>query len=248
VVYIPNVTIKQAMTKEDLSKLIKIGMMNRKTSGTAMNDSSSRSHLIVNVIIEIHNRHTNQRTIGKLSLVDLAGSERVSKANSNPKQLNEARAINKSLSALGDVISALSSQVLGEKDKFVPYRNNKLTMLMKDCLGGTAKTLMFVNVSPVDYNLEETQTSLYYATRVKLIVNETVKNIETKEFSRMKDYIKSISEERDVFKEILLQNGIPVTRNQLGSLNNSPPKIDYDESKFDEGPLYHIPSAESFKL
>jgi len=69
--------------------------------------------------------------------VDLAGSERASKSQSNPKQLNEARAINKSLSALGDVISALSSQALGEKDKFVPYRNNKLTMLMKDCLGGT---------------------------------------------------------------------------------------------------------------
>lgn len=69
--------------------------------------------------------------------MDLAGSERASKSQSNPKQLNEARAINKSLTALGDVISALSSQALGEKDKFVPYRNNKLTMLMKDCLGGT---------------------------------------------------------------------------------------------------------------
>ncbi len=77
------------MTKDDLSRLIKTGMINRKTSSTAMNDASSRSHLIVNIIIEINNLHTNQRTIGKLSLVDLAGSERVSKSHSNPQQLNE---------------------------------------------------------------------------------------------------------------------------------------------------------------
>ncbi len=121
-------------------------------------------------------------------------------------------------------------------------------MLMKDCLGGTAKTLMFVNVSPADYNLEETQTSLYYATRVKLIVNETVKNIETKEFTRMKEHLKNITEERDTFKQILVQNGIPLTRSQLGSLQNTPSKFEGDESKFDEGPLYQIPINDSFKF
>jgi len=247
-VYIQNVTIKPAPTKEDLSKIIKMGMMNRTTSGTAMNDFSSRSHLIVNIVIEIHNLHTDQRTIGKLSLVDLAGSERASKAQTNPKQLNEAKAINKSLSALGDVISALSSQVLGDRDRFVPYRNNKLTMLMKDCLGGTAKTLMFVNVSPADTNFEETQTSLNYATRVKLIVNETVKNIETKEFSKMKEHLKNVTEERDGFRQILVQNGIPLTRSQLGSLSNTPSKFDGDESKFEEGPVYQIPINDSFKF
>jgi len=247
-IYIQNVTIKQAPTKEDLSKIIKQGMMNRTTSGTAMNDFSSRSHLIVNIVIEIHNLHTDQRTIGKLSLVDLAGSERASKAQTNTRQLNEAKAINKSLSALGDVISALSSQVLGDKDRFVPYRNNKLTMLMKDCLGGTAKTLMFVNVSPADDNFEETQTSLNYATRVKLIVNETVKNIETKEFSKMKEHLKNVTEERDAFRHILVQNGIPLARSQLGSLSNTPSKFDGDESKFEEGPVYQIPINESFKF
>ncbi len=86
--------------------------------------------------------------------MDLAGSERVTKAQSTPKQVNEgnifpnkinclARAINKSLTALGDVISALSAQVLEGRDKFVPYRNNKLTMLMKDSLGGTVKSFVF---------------------------------------------------------------------------------------------------------
>mmetsp|Transcript_8417 Transcript_8417/g.1146 ORF Transcript_8417/g.1146 Transcript_8417/m.1146 type:complete len:144 (+) Transcript_8417:2068-2499(+) len=143
-----------------------------------MNDSSSRSHLIFGVLIDVTNHETNQRTVGKLSLVDLAGSERVSKTDATAERLREGRAINKSLTALGDVISALSS---GESH--IPYRNNKLTMLMSDSLGGTAKTLMFVNISPADYNREETLMSLNYASRVKLITNEPFKNIETKEMS-----------------------------------------------------------------
>lgn len=84
--------------------------------------------------------------------------------------LREAQSINKSLSALGDVIAALS-----EGGKHIPYRNNKLTQLMQDSLGGNAKTLMFVNFSPADYNSDETSTSLMYAQRVKKIVNNASK-------------------------------------------------------------------------
>ena len=94
---------------------------------------------------------------GQLSFVDLAGSERVKKSGSAGKQLKEAQSINKSLSALADVIGALSSD-----GQHIPYRNHKLTMLMSDSLGGNAKTLMFVNVSPAESNLEETYNSLLY--------------------------------------------------------------------------------------
>jgi len=107
---------------------------------------------------------------------------------------------------------------------------------------------MFVNVSPADYNLEETQISLYYATRVKLIVNETVKNIETKEVSRMKEYLKSLSEERDMFKQILVQNGIKLTKGHLASIDNTPSKVDQDESKYEEGLAYQMPNSDSFRL
>lgn len=93
----------------------------------------------------------------QLSFVDLAGSERVKKSGSSGNQLKEAQSINKSLSALGDVISALSSG-----SQHIPYRNHKLTMLMSDSLGGNAKTLMFVNVSPAESNLEESYNSLTY--------------------------------------------------------------------------------------
>lgn len=93
----------------------------------------------------------------QLSFVDLAGSERVKKSGSSGSQLKEAQSINKSLSALGDVISSLSSG-----GQHIPYRNHKLTMLMSDSLGGNAKTLMFVNVSPAESNLDETYNSLMY--------------------------------------------------------------------------------------
>ena len=119
--------------------------------------------------------------LGKLTLVDLAGSERQSKTQATGERLKEAKSINMSLSALGDVISALST---GEK--FVPYRNNLLTQLLQDGLGGNAKTLMFVNFSPADYNAEETCTSLQYAQRVKTITNSAAKAQESAEIQQLK--------------------------------------------------------------
>ncbi|KAE8723145.1 Kinesin-like calmodulin-binding protein [Hibiscus syriacus] len=121
---------------------------------------------------------------GKLSFVDLAGSERVKKSGSVGGQLKEAQSINKSLSALGDVISALSSG-----GQHIPYRNHKLTMLMSDSLGGNAKTLMFVNVSPSESNLDETYNSLTYASRVRSIVNDASKNVSSKEVARLKKLV-----------------------------------------------------------
>eukprot|EP00889_Picochlorum_renovo_P002098 jgi/Picre1/29128/NNA_004521.t1 len=141
-----------------------------------MNRESSRSHLIISVMIETTNLQTQSVSRGKLSFVDLAGSERVKKSGSAGDQLKEAQAINKSLSALGNVISALATE-----QGHVPYRDHKLTMLMSDSIGGTAKTLMFVNVSPVDGNLDETQNSLQYATRVSTIKNNVKQDDNSKE-------------------------------------------------------------------
>ncbi|RXM30781.1 Kinesin-like calmodulin-binding protein-like [Acipenser ruthenus] len=154
-VFVQGAETKEAASAEALFALFKQGCMNRHIASTKMNVESSRSHLIIGVTIESTNLTNGSVTYGKLSLVDLAGSERAAKTGAKDEQLKEANSINKSLSALSDVIFALSTE-----QSFIPYRNNKLTQLMQDSLGGNAKTLMFVNISPADYNAEETVISL----------------------------------------------------------------------------------------
>ncbi|XP_020588180.1 kinesin-like protein KIN-14I isoform X2 [Phalaenopsis equestris] len=183
-VSIENVSILQVSSFEELMAVILRGSEQRHVSGTQMNDESSRSHLILSIIIESTNRQTQTIARGKLSFVDLAGSERIKKSGSSGNQLKEAQSINKSLSALGDVISALCSE-----GQHIPYRNHKLTMLMSDSLGGNAKTLMFVNVSPAEANLEETYNSLTYASRVRCVVNDPSKNVSSKEIARLKKLV-----------------------------------------------------------
>ncbi|XP_057809328.1 kinesin-like protein KIN-14E [Salvia miltiorrhiza] len=183
-VVVENVTVLSISSYEELRNIIERGSEQRHTTGTMMNEQSSRSHLILSIIIESTNLQSQSVSRGKLSFVDLAGSERVKKSGSSGDQLKEAQSINKSLSALGDVIGALSSS-----NQHIPYRNHKLTMLMSDSLGGNAKTLMFVNVSPAQSNLDETYNSLSYASRVRSIVNDPSKNVSSKEVARLKKLV-----------------------------------------------------------
>ncbi|KAL8151891.1 LOW QUALITY PROTEIN: hypothetical protein V2J09_021699 [Rumex salicifolius] len=183
-VSVENATLAHISTYEELKGIIQKGSERRHVSGTQMNEESSRSHLILSIIIESTNLQTQSVARGKLSFVDLAGSERVKKSGSSGNQLKEAQSINKSLSALGDVISALSSG-----GQHIPYRNHKLTMLMSDSLGGNAKTLMFVNVSPAGSNLDESYNSLSYASRVRTIINDPNKNVNSKEVARLKKLV-----------------------------------------------------------
>eukprot|EP01018_Ginkgo_biloba_P020176 Gb_23073 [translate_table: standard] len=183
-VVVENVTLVSVSTFEELEVIVSKGIERRHTSGTLMNAESSRSHLILSTIIESTNLQTQIQVKGKLSFVDLAGSERVKKSGSTGQQLKEAQSINQSLSALGDVINALASE-----GKHIPYRNHKLTMLMSDSLGGNAKTLMFVNISPAKSNLDESHSSLSYASRVRSIMNDASKNITSKEVARLKKLV-----------------------------------------------------------
>lgn len=183
-VFVENATTVPITGYDELKDIIQRGLECRHTNGTLMNEQSSRSHLILSIVIESTDLQTQSVSRGKLSFVDLAGSERIKKSGSAGKQLKEAQSINKSLSALGDVISALSSG-----GQHVPYRNHKLTMLMSDSLGGNAKTLMFVNVSPANSNLDESHNSLIYASRVRSIVNDPSKNISSKEVARLKKLV-----------------------------------------------------------
>merc|ERR1712190_655144 len=138
-----------------------MGSQNRATSTTDMNEQSSRSHSIVTVRTQCTLKGSDTY-IGKINLIDLAGSENVNKSGVTGQGMKEAQNINKSLSALGDVIGSLVA-----KSGHVPYRNSKLTMMLKDSLGGDSKTLMIVQSSPAQGNVTETLSSLNFASRAR---------------------------------------------------------------------------------
>ncbi|KAI7864076.1 P-loop containing nucleoside triphosphate hydrolase protein [Spinellus fusiger] len=142
--------------------MLKKASHNRATAATNINERSSRSHSVFILRIQGQNSATGETTEGLLNLVDLAGSERLSMSGSTGDRLRETQAINRSLSCLGDVIASLAEN----KDVHVPYRNSKLTYLLKNSLGGDSKTLMFVNVSPLADHFNETLCSLRFAKKV----------------------------------------------------------------------------------
>jgi hypothetical protein len=164
--YVENATDQPVAGAEDVRRLVEAGIQNRHTRATQMNSESSRSHLIVCLRVISQNRQTGQKLQGKMLLVDLAGSERVKKSGVSGEGLREASEINKSLSALGDVIQAIT-----RTDRHVPYRNHELTQVLQDSIGGTSKTLMFVNVAPNASSRDETMMSVKYAQRAKGVVN-----------------------------------------------------------------------------
>ncbi|KAF3771186.1 hypothetical protein M406DRAFT_101138 [Cryphonectria parasitica EP155] len=134
---------------------------NRSVAATKSNERSSRSHSVFTLKLIGENAATHERCEGTLNLVDLAGSERLKSSGAEGDRMKETQNINTSLKSLGDVIEAL-----GTGQKHIPYRNSKLTYLLRNSLGGNSKTLMFVMVSPLEAHLNETLSSLRFATKV----------------------------------------------------------------------------------
>ncbi|XP_064399470.1 kinesin-like protein KIFC3 [Halichondria panicea] len=163
-VYVPGLTQVAVSQLEEVNEVFTLGHENRSTGATKMNIQSSRSHALLCIIVMGLNRTTGVQTIGKLNLIDLAGSERLDKSGSDGMRLEEAKHINKSLSSLGDVIHHLRA-----KSSHTPYRNSKLTYLLQDSLCGDSKTLMMVQVSPVEKNAGESVCSLNFAQRVRVV-------------------------------------------------------------------------------
>ncbi|XP_037305985.2 kinesin-like protein KIF13B isoform X4 [Pungitius pungitius] len=166
---------------KDIESLMSEGNKSRTVAATNMNEESSRSHGVFNIILthtlkDLHSGTSGEK-VSRLSLVDLAGSERAAKTGAAGERLKEGSNINKSLTTLGLVISALAEQGTAKnKNKFVPYRDSVLTWLLKDCLGGNSRTAMVATVSPAADNYEETLSTLRYADRAKSIVNHAVVN------------------------------------------------------------------------
>mmetsp|Transcript_26219 Transcript_26219/g.74104 ORF Transcript_26219/g.74104 Transcript_26219/m.74104 type:complete len:613 (-) Transcript_26219:120-1958(-) len=149
----------------DLMSVIDRGLQQRKVATTLMNSESSRSHAILVVKISRVNRETQAQSHGKILLCDLAGSERLKRSMVTGETQKDSIETNKSLTALGDVIEALTQQ-----RKQIPYRNHKLTQIMQDSLGKSSKTMMFLACSPARSDTDETLMSLKWATRAKRIV------------------------------------------------------------------------------
>jgi kinesin family protein C2/C3 len=149
---------------QSVFELLAVADRNRSQTATNMNEHSSRSHMMLTVTVVTENISTGNVTRGRLNLVDLAGSERINKSGATGQALKEAQNINKSLSALGDVIAARA-----QKQGHVPFRNSTLTYLLQDSLSQDSKTLMIVCASPVLFSAEETFCSLNFAARVRTV-------------------------------------------------------------------------------
>ncbi|XP_062573075.1 kinesin-like protein KIF13B isoform X4 [Saccostrea cucullata] len=180
--YVDGLSMLAVASYEDIDNLMNEGNKSRTVAATNMNNESSRSHAVFNIVLtqtltDLSTGVSGEK-VSKLSLVDLAGSERAQKTGAVGDRLREGSNINKSLTTLGLVISALADQSAGnkKKDKFVPYRDSVLTWLLKDNLGGNSKTVMVATISPAADNYEETLSTLRYADRAKKIVNHAVVN------------------------------------------------------------------------
>jgi len=200
-VYVKSLSHHQVSSVMECEKLMEKGWGNRATGETLMNKDSSRSHSIFTIYVEAAEKDDSaggdeeKIRAGKLNLVDLAGSERQSKTGATGARLKEATKINLSLSALGNVISAL----VDGKSKHIPYRDSKLTRLLQDSLGGNTKTLMVACVSPADNNYDETISTLRYANRAKNIQNKPKINEDPKD-ALLRQYQDEIKKLKDMLE------------------------------------------------
>ncbi|CAM6106611.1 unnamed protein product [Calypogeia fissa] len=189
--HVPGLVEAQVNCMEEVWEVLQTGSSARAVESTNANQHSSRSHCMLCVMVKGRNLITGECTRSKLWLVDLAGSERVAKTDVQGDRLKEAQSINKSLSALGDVIAALTT-----KSSHVPFRNSKLTHLLQDSLGGDSKTLMFVQISPSEDDAGESLCSLNFASRVRGVeLGPARKQIDTSEIFKYKQLAERAKQE-----------------------------------------------------
>ncbi|XP_012437262.1 kinesin-like protein KIN-14R [Gossypium raimondii] len=189
--HVPGIVEAQVENIKEVWNVLQIGSNSRAVGSNNVNEHSSRSHCMLCIMVKSKNLMTGECTNSKLWLVDLAGSERLAKTDAQGERLKEAQNINKSLSALGDVVYALAT-----KSSHIPYRNSKLTHLLQDSLGGDSKTLMFVQISPSERDISETLSSLNFATRVRGVeLGPAKRQVDTSELQKMKTMLEKARQE-----------------------------------------------------
>ncbi|KAH0785671.1 Kinesin motor domain containing protein [Histomonas meleagridis] len=214
--YIKGVSSRNIQTMDDLLNLQAEGSKHRTTRATNMNEDSSRSHAILSIVIETLTQIEGGQHVRKarLNLVDLAGSERAYKTGAEGQGLKEGASINYALMILGNCISALTTR----GHHHIPYRDSSLTKLLRDSLGGNAKTLMIATLGPADYNFSESLSTLRYAERAKKIENKPKVNMDPKDALLMK-----YQEELQMLQEQLKNGG------NGGAINRAPTEEEIKE-------------------
>ncbi|XP_071945564.1 kinesin-like protein KIF1A isoform X3 [Antedon mediterranea] len=228
--YVEDLSKLAVMSYNDISDLMNEGNKARTVASTNMNETSSRSHAVFTIIFtqKRYDRQTDLTTekVSKISLVDLAGSERADATGAKGTRLKEGANINKSLTTLGKVISALAEvsqsewKNLSSKKKkrtdFIPYRDSVLTWLLKENLGGNSKTAMVAALSPADINYDETLSTLRYADRAKSIMCKAVIN-EDPNAKLIRDLKEEVNRLRDLLKaEGIFIDNLNVSNSNLG--------------------------------
>lgn len=173
-VYVKGLTEEYVSSSDEVYEVMRQGARVRAVASTNMNQESSRSHSIFVITVAQKNTVSGTQKVGQLSLVDLAGSEKVGKTGASGQTLEEAKKINKSLSALGMVINSLTDG----KSTHIPYRDSKLTRILQESLGGNSRTSLIVNCSPSSFNDSETLSTLRFGVRAKTIKNKAKINTE----------------------------------------------------------------------
>ncbi|CAI9784307.1 unnamed protein product [Fraxinus pennsylvanica] len=189
--HVPGIVEARVTNVNEVWEVLQTGSNGRAVGSTNANEHSSRSHCMHCVMVKGENLINGECTRSKLWLVDLAGSERIAKTEVQGERLKETQNINRSLSALGDVISALAT-----KSPHVPFRNSKLTHLLQDSLGGDSKTLMFVQISPNENDVTETLCSLNFASRVRGIeLGPAKKQMDSTELFKYKQMVEKLKQD-----------------------------------------------------
>ena len=233
-VYIADLAEEYVSDEDELYNWMRTGTANREVAATQMNEGSSRSHSLFIMTISQNNTLDFSAKTGKLYLVDLAGSEKVGKTGAEGKRLDEAKTINKSLSALGMVITALTDG----KSTHVPYRDSKLTRVLQDSLGGNSKTSLILTCSPSVFNEAETISTLRFGTRAKQIKNKPKVN---KEYTVAELKLLLSKADAEVTKK---ERRIQVLEKCITDLGVAIPTEDSLQDEVDESKGSIVPTAE----
>uniref|UniRef100_A0A8B9CHH2 plus-end-directed kinesin ATPase n=1 Tax=Anser brachyrhynchus TaxID=132585 RepID=A0A8B9CHH2_9AVES len=224
--YVEDLSKLAVTSYTDIADLMDAGNKARTVAATNMNETSSRSHAVFTIVFtqKKHDAETDLSTekVSKISLVDLAGSERADSTGAKGTRLKEGANINKSLTTLGKVISALAEVVSTSKKKkktdFIPYRDSVLTWLLRENLGGNSRTAMVAALSPADINYDETLSTLRYADRAKQIKCNAVINEDPNA-----KLVRELKEEVTRLKDLLRAQGLgDIIDTSMGSLTASP--------------------------